>query len=59
LREDDIVEKKEGGVKEGGDVESGATRMVCGRDEKEGWAALYTSVADEAGNVGRNNVGAC
>jgi hypothetical protein len=30
----------EGGVKEGGDVESDATRMVCGRDGKEGGAAF-------------------
>jgi hypothetical protein len=33
LRDDDIVEKKEGGMKKGGDVKSGATILECGRDE--------------------------
>jgi hypothetical protein len=47
-------------VKEGGAVESGAARMVCGRDDKEGGGGLLNSGGrrNGSGGVGRNNVGA-
>jgi hypothetical protein len=56
LRDDDIAEKNEGGVKKGVVVESGAARLECGRDEKEGvGGALYIGgrISGSEG-VGRN-----
>jgi hypothetical protein len=50
LRDDDIARRRKvaKGRKEVAAVDSGASRMKCGRDEKEGGGALYTAAAGEA-----------